>query len=159
MNNKKQPEAIAKLKGIYRPCRFGGVKNTEGMQFIKDMPSPPDNLDENGKGLWIYIFESLMYINGYIAKQDIPTLELLCYQYQILKVAQIDLKERGLIIKKRDKDGSIIEIQNPSWKTYNEAIKVYLQITREFGLTPSSRSGIKIAEYGKIGEDLDSFKI
>ena len=68
----RQPAAIAKMKGLYRPSRHGKEDNLSISYITKEsIPTPPDDMTIEGKGEWIRILNSTIHLKGYISDNDL----------------------------------------------------------------------------------------
>ncbi len=144
-----QPASILKQKGTYRPDRHKDEPAAKGLPFIENIPTPPDKLSEEGSKEWLRILSSTVRVSNYIALNDLSAFEQHCTNYELLRQAIDELKENGNIIK-----GKV----SPYFKVYNELLKNYNRSCQEFGLTPSSRTKIKI-EPIKEHDPWDDFKL
>ena len=151
---KQQPAAIAKMKGTFRKKRYNDMENLE-LTFLEDLPEPPDNLNKDGIIFWNTILSELIKVNGLMAITDLPAFSRLCYYYQTMMECDRILEKSGKTII--DKNG--IEKINPNWPISNDAYKNYISLSREMGLTPSSRTNIKIEPKKIYDETLNDFQI
>jgi P27 family predicted phage terminase small subunit len=152
----KQPMAIAKLKQTFRKDRYKNNMENIEIGYLESIPEPPTNLKKDGIIFWHTILGELIKVNGLMAFTDLPAFGRLCYYYQIMIECDVIIEKVGKTII--DKNG--IEKINPNWQISNDAYKNYIALSREFGLTCSSRANIKI-EPKKIDEDdyLKDFKL
>ena len=146
----KQPAAIVKLKGYYRPSRNGDELSVAGLQYLTEIPPHPECLTEDGQNHWDMIIGAAIQIEGYFAVTDILMFEQLCYTYQLMNEAQRNIKKYGMFRATGDKDIKATGFT----KTYLELTKIYITLCREFGLSPSSRTSIKFQDSGEKREDL-----
>lgn len=135
-----QPAAMAKLKGYYRADRHRDEIADGGILFLSSVPEPPERLTEHGRKFWNDILGEAIHIKNYIAIQDIFMFEELCYNYQMMTNAKIDIEMFG--ISEVGEDG--IRRKSIGYTIYKEASKDFAILCKEFGLSPSSRTGIKI---------------
>ena len=137
---KKQPAALAKLKGYYRPSRYKDELSPAGLLFLDEVPDPPEALNSDGVRLWEGVIKGAIAIEGYFAVHDLFLFEQLCQTYQMLCEAQRNLKNYGMyrVNEKKEVRASAFS------KNYLEIVKTYLVLCREFGLSPSSRDSIKL---------------
>lgn len=143
-----QPAAIAKLKGTYREDRYKDQLAEDGLVFLSRVPEPPEILNEDGKYFWNSILTQGVAISGYIAVQDIFIFEELCFTYQQMSAAKKDIKKSGNT--NVDENGN--RHKSIAYIIYKEALKDFGVLCREFGLSPSSRTGMKIATRGENKE-------
>ena len=144
---------MAKLKGNYRPSRYKDELTPEGLQYIKEVPSYPLSLNEDGKYLWDSILGSAIHLNGFIAIHDLFMFEQLCYTHQLICEAQQDIKKYGMFRLTEKKEAK----SSAFFRSYMELVKTYIVLCREFGLSPSSRDGIKIISKTEVYDPLKEF--
>lgn len=134
-----QPAAIAIMKGIYRPSRHGSREALD-TEYLTEVPQPPDGLGETGRLFWEQILSKLINIRGMIAVIDLPNFEQMAYNYEIVRICQLKIKEDGLVIN----DNRGRDIPNPFWTIYKEAQNTFIKLSREYGCTPAARNLIKM---------------
>ena len=144
---------MAKLKGDYRPSRYKEEPIPEGLQFIKEVPPYPLSLNEEGQYLWDSILKSAIHLDGFIAVHDLFMFEQLCYIYQLICEAQRDIKKYGMFRLTEKKEAKASSF----FRSYMELVKTYIVLCREFGLSPSSRDGIKIISKTEVYDPLAGF--
>lgn len=153
---KKMPKAVAIAKGNYRPSRYEDELGMVGLQYLTSVPPFPESLNEDGQGLWNSVISQAILIEGYFAVTDIMMFEQLCYTFQLIQEAQRNIKKYGMYRATAEKDIKITAFT----RSYMELTKMYINLCREFGLSPSSRTGIKFMERGDLKpESLSDFKI
>lgn len=115
--------------------------NNNEPKFEEDMepPKPPAHLNTYGKKEWKRIVPVLMKVR-LITKADYAALAAYCQSYGRWVVAEKIIKGEGLTFVS-DK-GNVI--QRPEVGIANTAMKNIVSFAREFGMTPSSRSNIKV---------------
>lgn len=116
--------------------------------FNNNEPKPPKKMlecpqyieeDVLAKQEWDRIIPEL-YLLNLLTTVDRAAIELYCTQYSIYRQALEDIKKNGLTTF-NIRNGSKA---NPSVAIARESAKIIKAIATEFGLTPSSRSRIKI---------------
>lgn len=150
-----QPTALVKLKGNYRPSRYKDDLAEEGVVFLTDIPEVPKFLEEEGKEFWLSILSEAINIVGYIAVQDIFMFEELCYNYQVMVNAKKDIKKFGNT--EINKNGQ--RTKSIGYIIYNESLKNFQSLCREFGLSPSSRTGVKLSQQTKKNQPFSDIKL
>jgi P27 family predicted phage terminase small subunit len=80
---------------------------------------------------------------GLLAKIDRPALAAYCTLWGRYVEAEIELRKSGAIVKD---PSSGYPIQNPYLNIANAALKQMRAFLVEFGLTPSSRSRVKVTK-------------
>lgn len=115
--------------------------NKSEPQFTKydEPPKPPTHLNKYGKKEWKRILPVLMNV-GLLTEADYATLAAYCQAYGTWVEAEKLIKEKGFTYIS-DKGNSI---QRPEVGIASTAMKNIVTFAREFGMTPSSRSNIKV---------------
>jgi P27 family predicted phage terminase small subunit len=134
----KQPTAIAKQKGTFKPSRYQEGVDSKLHFIFNKIPEPPQHLGEVGKQTWIKLLSSAQKINGYISVIDLPIFTTLCQLQE--EIDYINSLQPPLFITHHSGN----QVPNPQHKYLRELRKDFLEISREFGMTPASRSKIKI---------------
>jgi P27 family predicted phage terminase small subunit len=149
-NHGRQPEAIAKLKGVYQPYKYPNSNQNNGLVYLTSLPNPPIKLNEIGAKFWNDILGGAIHINGYIAIHDIFMFEELCYIYQLKEAAIKDIELFGntTLNDKGKREKSI------GYILYKETLKDFYMLCKEFGLSPSSRTVIKFQTQKEEKEDI-----
>jgi len=143
------PAAIAKLRGTYRKDRHSDEMASLELPFLDYIPEPPIHLNSIGADYWQTNLRELIKIKGLIAFTDLPAFEFLCYFYQTMIECDGVLNQNG----KTFQDGNGNFKTHPAWKIYNDSFKNYLLLCSHFGLTPSSRTNLKISPPENLDDD------
>ena len=143
----RNPNAIKKRQGTYRQDRDGDLDVPEGV------PGPPGFLDPVALSFWDDVIE-LARTAGTLTEADQLAAAMLCVALAEFKDADIIARTEGTVVKatRTKKDGTIVEggaYQHPAVGVRTNAWKKVVAMLREFGLTPSARSGMKMAPGGK----------
>lgn len=112
-------------------------------------PRCPKFLDAEAKREWKRIVPMLMRMRV-LTEVDGHSLANLCIAYSTLMRAQAKLNESGLLLK----TPSGYVQQSPLIGIVNSCIDTITKLSREFGLTPASRSRIQTTE----PEEMDSLE-
>jgi P27 family predicted phage terminase small subunit len=153
-----QPEAIAKKKGTYRKDRYKKeTTKLEGLEYLDHVPEPPEHLNKVGIEFWNTNLESLIQIENLIATIDLYLFADLCYLWQSMAECTDKIKEFGLMVT--DNKGKVRE--SIYYKTYIRMNKTFLELSRHFGMTPSSRSNMNFEPQKTelIKDPLEGFKL
>lgn len=148
-NHGKQPEAVARLKGTYKPYKYPDSIQDGGLVYLTSVPEPPEKLNAIGAKFWEDILGGAIGIKGYIAIHDIFMFADLCYIYQLKEAAIKDIELFGNTTV--DENGK--RVKSIGYVIYKETLKDFQTLCREFGLSPSSRTAIKFHERGEEKED------
>jgi P27 family predicted phage terminase small subunit len=111
-------------------------------------PEPPEHLDNLAKDEWRRMAEILGHM-GLLSPAEGPALTLFCESYSKWLRARGEIVKRGMVIE-RDvinsnghKTGTRI-FANPAIVIEMQAMRLMKDLLVEFGLTPSSRSRVKV---------------
>jgi len=107
--------------------------------------APPEDLSEAARREWTRIAQELFDL-GILTALDRAALEGYCHVYARWKEAKVKVAERGAIVT--TKKGNII--QNPYLAVENKALEQMRVFLVELGLSPSSRSRVKIARKKQV---------
>lgn len=113
----------------------------------RDLPRCPSHLDKTAKAMWRKLSKEL-HVLGVLTNIDTELLSAYCQVYSRWKNAELMLQKSGEVIKTTN--GNLI--QNPYLAIANRAIEQMAKLASEFGMTPSSRSRIKINEPEELDE-------
>jgi P27 family predicted phage terminase small subunit len=142
---KPQPVAVLKAKGTYRADRHDNeLDNSGAMEFVSriNLPMPPEHFNKELQQIWT---TELFYIGktyGWVGFVDLPMFEQWCICY-------LECKNLFDLCKGQDRmqtNYKGLNIVNPIFKEHREAQKMFTKVSAEFGLTPSSRTGIRLAQ-------------
>ena len=139
---KPKPTAIKKLQGNpgKRPL------NKAEPQPKKECPDIPSHLDLEAIAEWERIVPELLIL-GILTRIDRAALAAYCMAYSRWVKAEKLIAEKGTLYK--TKSGNIMT--SPALWVANKAMEQMHKFLTEFGMTPSSRSRIKVSV--KIAED------
>tara|TARA_R100000781_G_scaffold26759_2_gene19858 strand:- start:12601 stop:13077 length:477 start_codon:yes stop_codon:yes gene_type:complete len=137
---KKIPTKIKQLRGTTRKDRL--IENEMIVALVPEIPDAPDWLSPIGKSEWEKVcFE--LFGKQMLHKIDLRLIESYCNAMSLHIETEMMLREKGRIQVYKNPDGTIKHAQSvPYQKIANDALDRALKIAREFGLTPSSRTGI-----------------
>lgn len=120
-----------------------------------EIPEPPDHMTERQREIWNR-FGREMKAAGVLTKLDAVAYEMLCRAYVASVEAAEKVAEHGPVWMEKG-DGKIPKFAySPYWAVQNREEKKLLALLAEFGLTPSSRTRIKVdkEDKGKLAEFL-----
>lgn len=106
----------------------------------KEPPTPPGHLGRYGKTEWKRIIPLLMQAGVY-TEADMGVLAAYCQAYHRWVEAEKKIRAKKTLTFITDKG---YEMQIPEIGIANTAMKQIKEFAKEFGLTPSSRTGIHI---------------
>jgi len=142
------PSAIKKLRGTDQPCRMN--ENEPDPEPLP--PDPPSHLSKEAKKYWKETFKLLAGV-GVLPEMDGDTLSLYCETKAKWVYAKKQLEKDGLVIIAQ----SGFPVQNPWLQICNKAFDQMMKILTEFGMTPSSRTRIKVELPEKEPNPFDIF--
>ena len=137
---KKTPTKIKELRGTKRSDRV--LENEMVVAVVEKIPSPPKWLSEIGKQEWKKVCCEL-FGKQMLHHIDLRLIESYCNSIALHIETEMLLREKGRIQAFKNSDGTLKHTQAvPYQKIANDALDRALKIATQFGLTPSSRSGI-----------------
>ena len=143
---KPLPTHLKLVKGTARPHRL----NKDEPKPTVAQPEAPAHLDERAKAKFVAMAEMLAR-HGVMTELDAGALARYAVVWCRWVDAEAEIKRRGPVVK--TEGGNVI--QNPFLAVANKCLLQMAQLESEFGLTPSSRSRIRMAE---PAETVDPFE-
>ncbi len=134
---KPLPTHLKLVKGTARPHRL----NKDEPKPTVAQPEAPAHLDERAKAKFVAMAEMLAR-HGVMTELDAGALARYAVVWCRWVDAEAEIKRRGPVVK--TEGGNVI--QNPFLAVANKCLLQMAQLESEFGLTPSSRSRIRMAE-------------
>lgn len=134
---KPLPTHLKLVKGTARPHRMNEAEPKPEVA----VPAPPEHLDEAAKAKFNAMAE-LLARHGVMTELDCSALARYVVIWRRWLEAEAEVKRRGPVVKTSNDN----IIQNPFLAVANKCLAQMAQIESEFGLTPSSRSRIRMAE-------------
>jgi P27 family predicted phage terminase small subunit len=131
---KAKPSALRLVQGNpgHRP-----VNEDEPKPRKVFAPKPPRGLSKVEQAKWKKLCKQLSE-NRVLTELDLDALEMYVRSWHSMMQALADVKKRGKLIT----NATGGEVWNPSWTEYKHSVAVVRSLQAEFGLTPSSRTGI-----------------
>ena len=117
------------------------------------LPDCPDYLDDVARDEWQRTGEVLRDM-GLLSLADRTALAAYCTAYSRWVQAEAAVKKYGTIVKSPDKG---FPMKSPYLTIADQAMESMRKFMVEFGLTPSSRSRIKVPDAGQAGDEFDAF--
>lgn len=111
---------------------------------------PPEYLDEVAQKEWLRMLP-ILEKNGVLTELDYTAFETYCRNYSILREASEDLKINGLLTEGPNE----IPYQNPNLKIVTEYSKLVRSFLQEFGMTPASRTRVRVEKEKKKASKFD----
>ena len=145
---KPLPTHLKLVKGTARPHRL----NKDEPKPTVAVPEPPSHLDERAKAKFAAMAE-LLARHGVMTELDTGALSRYVVVWCRRVDAEAEIKRRGPVVK--TEGGNII--QNPFLAVANKCLLQMAQLESEFGMTPSSRSRIRMAEPAETIDPFEEF--
>ncbi len=145
---KPLPTHLKLVKGTARPHRL----NKNEPKPAVAVPEPPAHLDERARGKFVAMAEMLAR-HGVMTELDAGALARYVVVWCRWVDAEAEIKRRGPVVK--TEAGNVI--QNPFLAVANKCLLQMAQLESEFGLTPSSRSRIRMAEPAETIDPFEEF--
>ena len=115
-------------------------------------PQCPEWLDDEAKAEWVRVTAELQGM-GLLTTADRAALAAYCTAWSRWVFAEAQVKKFGTIVKSPEKG---FPMKSPYLSIADQAMEAMRKLMIEFGLTPSSRSRIKIPG-GNEADELDRF--
>jgi len=131
---KPKPSVLKKLQGTYRADRV--VPNEARFDVPIRMPSPPEELSEDGAKLWRSVGKMLLHAGLYTAG-DFIALELMCMAYGRMKEAERLMADEMVL---KSAQGGYY--QSPYLSIVNRSWEMVRSMLAEFGMTPAERTRV-----------------
>jgi P27 family predicted phage terminase small subunit len=140
---KKQPAALAMLRGTYRGDRYAQHQALP----LPELPSCPPHLGDEAKREWRRVGKELLAC-GLISKIDRAALAAYCQCWARWVEAETRLKTEGLM--------TLTPNGYPILSLYltvaNKALEQMRAFASEFGMSPSTRSGVETLPVPRVRE-------
>jgi P27 family predicted phage terminase small subunit len=117
------------------------------------IPEPPAWLDDEARAEWFRIVKMLDDM-GVSSPADHAALEAYCTIYSRWVHAEAQVKKFGTIVKSPEKG---FPMTSPYLTVANQSLELMRKFLVEFGLTPSSRSRIRLPGSGDDVDEFDRF--
>lgn len=144
---KPKPTAVKELEG--NPGKR--ALNHAEPQPASDKPTCPSHIKGEARKEWNRISKDL-HAAGLLTKIDKAALAIYCQAWERWVEAEEQLKKVGPVVK----SPSGYPVLNPFWSVANKAMSQMQKALVEFGMTPSSRSRIHVADTA-ADDELEEF--
>jgi P27 family predicted phage terminase small subunit len=135
---KRGTKPVATRLKILSGVRAGRINTAEPVA-PGGVPECPDHLDKFGQEAWARVVSQLDAL-GILSAVDADALALYCVTYSRWRFALIDLENHGLSVS----TGQGGFKSNPASSVVAESSRLLVSLLGEFGLTPASRSRVKV---------------
>ena len=133
-------KSLVVKKGYYQPSRHGDdIGDSDKLKFVhNELPTPPEDLSEKGKEIWITQLSQALKLYGYISFIDLSMFKEYCYVYGEMEYLKEHTKGRTYT----DDKGTIR--LDPLYMELNKLRKDFIRLSQEFGFSPSARTRITL---------------
>jgi P27 family predicted phage terminase small subunit len=145
---KPLPTHLKLVKGTARPHRT----NPNELKPPLVIPEPPAHLEEREKTKFTSMAEMLAR-HGVMTELDVGAIARYAVVWCRWLDAEVEIKKRGPVVKTTSDN----IIQNPFLAVANKCMLQMAQIESEFGLTPSSRSRIRMEDPSDVMDPFEEF--
>jgi P27 family predicted phage terminase small subunit len=118
-----------------------------------EMPECPEFLDAEARAEWERTAPILAGMN-LLTVADRTALAAYCVAYSRWVQAEAQVARFGTIVKSPEKG---FPMKSPYLTVADQAMETMRKLMVEFGLTPSSRSRIRVPEGGEAADEFDAF--
>lgn len=130
----KKPTQFYKDNGTYRADRHDSPSLPIGC------PSPPDDMSADAMEHWTVLVPMLVQA-GYLSENDFLSLRMLCDSYVRYQRASRELETHGYVITQLTTSGETQKL-NPVVSLVKSSWTEVVTLSKQFGLTPASRTGM-----------------
>ena len=139
---KAKPRAVKELAGTFRADRHNANEPT--LPALETGPPCPGHLTGEAESTWVRLAE-LLTTMGVLTEADLHALEAYCVTYARWHDAEAQLRQYGVMLFK---DGSLFP--SPYLRIAEDSLKQLRSWMTEFGITPSSRSRVKVEKKAPV---------
>lgn len=138
---KPKPDALKELSGNpgHRPLNANAPKPT-----TRRVDRMPRGMSEGARRLWRQLSGDLVEI-GLLTDADLPAFVLMAEHYGLARRALVEIAEAGLTTT----DEAGLVRKHPLLQVWRDNSTAFRAYATEFGLTPSSRSRVKLPDVGE----------
>jgi P27 family predicted phage terminase small subunit len=139
---KPLPRKFHVLNGTDRPCRRNDSEPVP--DEFKDIPKPPAHLSKTAKKEWERM-SKVLYSSGLLTQLDYSEFAIYCQSWGRWVDAEKKISDTSMVVKTANGN----PINNPYMNIANTAMRDCHKFLSEFGMTPSSRTKIKVENQQK----------
>ena len=144
-----------------KPTLLRAIEGNPGKRALNDrepqapegMPDCPEHLDDVARAEWFRTAGVLQQM-GLLTQADRAALAAYCVLYSRWVAAEEQVKKLGTIVKSPHKG---FPMKSPYLTVADQALEAMRKFMVEFGLTPSSRSRIRVPDGGAAQDEFDIF--
>ena len=127
--------------------------NNREPQAPAEVPECPDFLDDEARAEWFRMAKVLQDM-GLLSLADQAALAAYCVVYSRWVTAERQVQRLGTIVKSPQKN---FPMKSPYLTVADQALETMRKFMVEFGLTPSSRSRIRVPKASRAADEFDAF--
>ena len=146
---KPKPTALKILEG--NPGRR--PLNDREPSLPTETPECPEFLDDEARAEWFRMAKVLQDM-GLLTRADRAALAAYCVVYSRWVTAERQVQRLGTIVKSPEKN---FPMKSPYLTVADQALEAMRKFMVEFGLTPSSRSRIRVPDASGASDEFDAF--
>jgi P27 family predicted phage terminase small subunit len=117
------------------------------------LPDCPSHLDDEARAEWFRTAKVLSDM-GLLTRADRTALAAYCTVYSRWVQAEAQVRKFGAIVKSPEKG---FPMKSPYLSVADQALEAMRKFMVEFGLTPSSRSRIRVPDSSRVVDELEAF--
>ena len=144
-----------------KPTALRSIEGNPGKRQLNDrepqppegVPDCPEELDDVARAEWFRTAAVLKEM-GLLSPADRTALAVYCTAYSRWVQAEAQVRKYGAIVKSPNKG---FPMKSPYLTVADQSAEMMRKFMVEFGLTPSSRSRIRVPEGGDAGDAFDQF--
>lgn len=144
-----------------KPTIMKSLEGNPGKRPINDreptppagIPDCPEFLDDEAKAEWFRTVPVLKEM-GLLSRADRSALAAYCMAYSRWVKAEEQVRKFGTIVKSPEKG---FPMKSPYLTVADQALETMRKLMVEFGLTPSSRSRIRVPDNGNAAGEFERF--
>lgn len=152
---KKTPTAILEMRGSLK--KNPHLANHHEPAAPKEKPACPAYLDRIGKAEWKWLIKSLDDL-GVLSRVDRDSLATYCQTYSEWRKAVKQCQDEGAWYEVVDRQGNQISRRHEWDRIREQTAEAMRKWLVEFGLTPSSRSRLKVEKPITAIQDINARK-
>lgn len=143
----KRPAAEHKRRGTYRGDRHAAP------ELPVATPAIPGGMPKAARDAWKRITPKLEAAR-LIADVDAEALRQLCEAVADYERAEKAIKDHGLLVSHTNTMGDDVLKLNPAWASKRDARTAIVSLLKQFGMTPSGRTGLGGKDDGGLSPEL-----
>ena len=152
----RKPTAIKALDGTLKPSRVNPNEPTS--PALEKVPRCPGHLKGEARRAWRSVGQKLTDM-GVLTEVDLHALEAYCVVFARWREAETHLEGDDALMTLGGGATGLVLVPSPYLKIAEDCLKQMRAWMNEFGITPSSRSRVKVKKKESGSEEEDWFNI